>query len=125
MTITKSIVIDFHRRIIESTGGEHGIKDEQSLDAAIQGVYQSFDGKDMYPTVVGKATRLCYVLNTSHAFIDGNKRVAMHVLAVVLRFHNVHYQPSNVDVVEVGMAVAENRMDYEALLVWVKTQTNM
>ena len=34
----------------------------------------TFDGKDLYPGIIEKATALCFSLIMGHAFIDGNKR---------------------------------------------------
>ena len=39
-------------------------------------IYQSFGGKDVYPTIEEKAVNLLYLTVKNHAFIDGNKRIA-------------------------------------------------
>ena len=44
---------------------------------------QSFDGKDVYPSVEEKAAHLLYFLVKNHSFVDGNKRIAA---SVFLRF---------------------------------------
>jgi death-on-curing protein len=62
-------------------------------------------------------------LNLNHAFIDGNKRIAMHMLGVFLRFHDVIYQPSNTEVIRVGLELANGAMTYDQLLHWVKLNT--
>jgi len=123
MIFTKEDVISFHKRIIEVSGGKSGIKDEGLLDSAINSIYQTFDKKDLYPTLIEKAARLCFALNLNHAFIDGNKRIAMHMLAVFLRFHDVIYQPSNTEVIRVGLELANGAMTYDQLLHWVKLNT--
>lgn len=123
MIFTKDIVITIQKRLIETSGGEHGIKDLRLLDSAVSTIYQTFDGKELYPTIIEKASRLCFILNTSHAFVDGNKRIAMHMLALFLRFHDVEYKPSNGDVIRVGLGVADNKMTYYELLDWVKSVT--
>jgi prophage maintenance system killer protein len=37
-------------------------------------VFQSFDSKDLYPTLEEKAAHLLYFVVKNHPFTDGNKR---------------------------------------------------
>ena len=39
-------------------------------------VYQTFNGKDVYPTIEEKAAHLLYFVTKNHSFVDGNKRIA-------------------------------------------------
>ena len=68
-------VVALHRRLLQLTGGADGIRDLGGLEAAIAQPKATFGGADLYPTVVEKATALCYALIQEHPFIDGNKRV--------------------------------------------------
>ncbi|MGD9910100.1 MAG: type II toxin-antitoxin system death-on-curing family toxin [Candidatus Izemoplasmatales bacterium] len=79
MIITIDFIIELQKRMINATGGIFGIKDMNILDSAISSVYQTFMGKDLYPSDVEKICRLSFNLNTSHPFIDGNKRISMHL----------------------------------------------
>jgi len=54
------------------------------LDSAINQPRQSFDGCDLYPTLVDKAAILLWSLAKNHAFDDGNKRFATAATAVFL-----------------------------------------
>ena len=69
MKFTKEIVIELHRRLLEVTGGNPGIVNTARIESSIESVYQTFSGKELYPTVEEKAARLCYALNTSHPFV--------------------------------------------------------
>lgn len=60
-----------------------GKKKDQSLHSSLNAVMQSFDGKDVYPSVEEKAAHLLYFMVKNHSFVDGNKRIAA---AVFLRF---------------------------------------
>lgn len=44
------------------------------LGGILGNVFQSFDGKDLYPTLEEKAAHLLYFVVKNHPFIDGNKR---------------------------------------------------
>lgn len=120
MIFSKDHILELHQRLIETTGGKPGIRDVSSLDAAINSAYQTFDKKELYSSIIEKACRMSFALNRAQAFNDGNKRIAMHVLALYLRIHDVNYRPSNKEVVRVGEAVANHDMDYSELLEWVK-----
>ena len=58
----KEQILLLHKRLIESTGGSMGIRNEELLESAISNPFQSFDGKDLYPTVQAKAAQLCFGL---------------------------------------------------------------
>ena len=121
MIFDQEIIIDIHQKMIERTGGSKGIRDLGMLNSAVNSIYQTIDGKDLYPSIIEKASRLCFALNMNHAFIDGNKRIAMHMLALFLRMHDIDFKPSNQEVIRVGLALVSNQMNYEELLKWVKS----
>ena len=53
-----------------------GREKDQSLRGSLGAVMQSFDGKDLYPSLEEKAAHLLYFLVKNHSFVDGNKRIA-------------------------------------------------
>ena len=63
----------------------------QGLKAIIGNIYQSFDGKDLYPTVEEKASNFLYLITKNHTFIDGNKRIAATLFIYFLEFYNILY----------------------------------
>jgi death on curing protein len=123
MIFTVDLIIEVHKRIIATSGGKDGIKDTALLDSAVSSIYQTYDSKELYPTLIEKAARLCFALNKNHPFIDGNKRVSMHMLASFLRFHDVNYAPTNDEVIKVGLSLADGSMSYQDLLTWLKKIT--
>ena len=52
-----------------------GREKDESLKSCIGTIYQTFDGKDIYPSIEEKAANLLYFVIKNHAFIDGNKRI--------------------------------------------------
>ena len=63
----------------------------QGLKEIIGTIYQSFDGKDLYPTTEEKAANFLYLNIKNHAFIDGNKRIAATLFIYFLEFYNILY----------------------------------
>ncbi len=53
-----------------------GNEKDESFKGSIGAIYQSFDGKDVYPSLEEKAANLLYFVTKNHSFSDGNKRIA-------------------------------------------------
>ena len=110
-----------HQLMAEETGGSVGIRDEGLLDSAIEGIYQTFNGKELYPSKEEKGARLGYSLISNHSFLDGNKRIGMFVMLTFLEVNGIRLECTNEDVAEAGFAVAAGKIGYEDLLEWVKS----
>ena len=57
---------------------------DDSFDSSIHQIYQSFDGKELYPTIEEKAAMLLYLIVKNHSYIDGNKRIAAITLFIAV-----------------------------------------
>ena len=55
-----------------------------AFKGSIEGVYQSYNGEDLYPTVAEKAAHLLYFVIKDHPFYDGNKRIGSLLFIVFL-----------------------------------------
>jgi prophage maintenance system killer protein len=70
------------RRIIErlraqfNAGELFGTEKDRSLQGSLANIMQTFDGKELYPSLEEKAAQLLYSLVKNHSFVDGNKRIA-------------------------------------------------
>ena len=112
-------ILLLHQIIAEETGGDADLRDIGLLDSALECAFQTFDGKDLYPSKQEKAARIGYSLISNHAFVDGNKRIGMYVLITFLETNGIKITPSNEEVARVGFAVASGDMSYEDLLEWI------
>ncbi len=63
----------------------------KGLKEVIGTIYQSFDGKDLYPSVQEKAANFLYLIIKNHVFIDGNKRIAATLFIYFLEYYNILY----------------------------------
>lgn len=108
-----------YQLLIQETGGSFGIRDENLLDSAINGIYQTFDGKELYPTKEEKGARLGYSLVANHAFLDGNKRIGVHVMLTFLEMNGIHLKCTDDELVVLGLGLASGEINYETLLEWV------
>ena len=85
----------------------------QGLKEIIGTIYQSFDGKDLYPTTEEKAANFLYLIIKNHAFIDGNKRIAATLFIYFLEFYNILYNENgqvidNNTIVAITLLIAES-----------------
>jgi prophage maintenance system killer protein len=53
-----------------------GNEKDDSFKSSISTINQTFDGKELYPSVEEKAAHLLYFVVKNHSFTDGNKRIA-------------------------------------------------
>ena len=116
-------VLLLHQLIIAETGGSADLRDIGLLDSALEGIFQTFAGEELYPSKEEKGARLGYSLISNHAFVDGNKRIGMYVMLTFLEVNGIHMTCTNGDVVEAGLGVASGTMNYEDLLLWVRSHT--
>ena len=117
---SKDKVLLLHKLIAEETGGSIGVRDEALLESALEAAFSGFGEEEFYPTKEEKGARLGYNLISNHAFVDGNKRIGMYVMLTFLEVNGIRLDCTNEDVAQVGLAVADGSMDYDALLDWVK-----
>ena len=117
---SKDKVLLLHKLIAQETGGSIGVRDEGLLESALESAFSGFGNQEFYPTKEEKGARLGYNLISNHAFVDGNKRIGMYVMLTFLEVNGIHMDCTNDDVAETGMAIASGKMDYDALLQWVK-----
>ena len=112
-------VLLLHKLITEETGGDPNIRDFALLESALESAFQTFDGKELYPSKEEKGARLGYALISNHAFVDGNKRIGMYVMMTFLEVNGIKIDPTVDDVARVGLAVASGEMKYDDLLEWI------
>lgn len=81
------------------------LEKDEGLKAIIGTIYQSFDGKDLYPTIEEKAANFLYLITKNHTFIDGNKRIAATLFIYFLEFNNILFN-KNKQVIDNNTLVA-------------------
>ena len=113
-------VLLLHKLITEETGGSADLRDIELLDSALESAFATFDGKDLYPTKEEKGARIGYSLISNHAFVDGNKRIGMHIMLTFLELNGIKLDCKDQDIIDAGLALAAGEMSYKELLDWIK-----
>ena len=100
-----------HAQLLAATGGAGGVRDENLLESALEAPLSGYGDQEFYPTIQAKAARLAFGLVNNHLFVDGNKRVGVLAMLVTLRGNGVAVEATDVDLVELGLALADGNMD--------------
>jgi death on curing protein len=113
-------VLDLHRQIINFSGGILGIRDLGMLESAISQPRMTFDGEDLYPTVIDKAAILGFSIIMNHPFIDGNKRTG-HAAMETFLILNGNEISASVDEQElIILTLASGNLGREAFTEWLR-----
>lgn len=116
---SKEKILLLHQVMAEVTGGDVGVRDDALLESAIENIYATFDGIELYPIKEEKAARLGYSLISNYAFIDGNKRIGMYIMISFLELNGIKIDANNDDVVKLGLSVASGNANYDDILNWI------
>lgn len=69
-----------------------GVEKDGAFRASIDGIYASWGGEEVYPTLVAKAANLLYFLVKNHGFSDGNKRIAAGLFLYYMERNDALYR---------------------------------
>lgn len=119
--LSKEQVLYLHSELIKTSGGEDGLRDDGILQSALAAPMQSYDSKDLFPSVIEKAARLACGLTQFHPFVDGNKRIGAHAMLVVLELNGISVSYSQKELSDIFLKLADNSADYKILCDWIKS----
>jgi prophage maintenance system killer protein len=80
--------------------GLFGVERDESFKGIVAGIYQSFGGTELYPSVQEKAANLLYMIVKDHSFTDGNKRIAAALFVYFLEKNGALRSAQGVQVIE-------------------------
>lgn len=118
----EAIAIVEHLRAKFRGSALFGREKDDSLKSSLNAVMQTFDGKDVYPSLEEKAAHLLYFLVKNHSFVDGNKRIAAALFLWFLEKNGMLYRPDGTKrlaenaLVAITLMIAESPPDQKELL---------
>lgn len=68
-----------------------GKEKDQSFKSSLSTIYQTFEKKELYPSIEEKAAHLLYFVIKNHSFVDGNKRIAAFIFVWFLENNDYLY----------------------------------
>lgn len=117
--LSKKQILLLHEQLIKTSGGINGIRDDGMLDSSIQTPLQIFNGQELYPSIIQKATRLAFGLIKNHPFIDGNKRIAAHTMLIFLELNGIELCYVDDEIIDLIMGVASGKLSEDDLYTWI------
>ncbi len=118
-TVNIEDIIIFHNKLIERTGGSNGIRDIGLIESALNRANATFDGKDLYESILDKVAVITASLIKNHGFVDGNKRMGIAVMLLLLKLNCINILYTQEELIELGLGVASNRVDDKAIKEWI------
>lgn len=112
-------VEQLHRILIDKFGGLHGIRDNTALESALARPFQTFDGKELYPSVLEKAASFIESILINHPFIDVNKRTGYTLLRLFLIQNGIDIIASQDNKYEFVIDIASGTLKYERIVFWL------
>ena len=116
-------VLFIHARLIDETGGAHGVRDLGLLLAAVARPQATFDGNDLYPNLFSKAAALAESLLQNHPFVDGNKRTGITSAAMFLKVNGCKLTVSNAELEKFTFAVVLGHTPIDEIASWFKNNS--
>ena len=116
-------IIIFHEKIIEKTGGSQGIRDIGLIESAINRPFQTYDGIELYPEIESKISAITYSLINNHGFVDGNKRIGVSVMLLLLKLNDIKIEYKQEELVDLGIKIAENKCKEEDIKKWIESHS--
>ena len=117
MTIEEVLVL--HEIMIQRTGGSAGVRDLGLIESALARGEAAFGGVEAYPDQIGKAAAIGSGLVQNHGFIDGNKRVGIAVLLLLLQDEGIKLQYSQEELSDLGFHIAADHWSVEQVIAWI------
>lgn len=102
-----------------------GNEKDDSFKSSIGQIYQTFDGKELYPSVEEKAAMLLYLVVKNHSFSDGNKRIAATLFLWFMNENNMLYDEmhhkfiDDATLVALTLLIAESRPEEKDTIIKV------
>lgn len=79
------------------------------LESCLASAFQTYDKKDLYPSLADKSAIIFYQMVKNHPFFNGNKRIAVATLLTFLFLNKKWLSVSNDQLYQLAIWVAESQ----------------
>lgn len=116
-------ILNLHKLSIEEYGGSDGLRDTDLLESAIARPFQTFNGKDLYPSIFEKAAALGESIIINHPFIDGNKRTGTIAMIALLQENGLHFATNEECLYNFIISISTGESRFQEIVEWLKANT--
>jgi death-on-curing protein len=112
-----------HQTLIADHGGIPDLRDAGLLESALARPLNKF-AYDAGVTIPELAAAYAFGLARNHAFVDGNKRIAISAAAMFLKINGFDFQPDRADLLTIVTKLAAGEIGEEELAGWIGLNSN-
>lgn len=123
--LTLDEIVELHQRLILQSGGSSGLREIGALESAIAQPRMTFDGEELYATIIEKAVALGFSIVNNHPFVDGNKRAGHAAMEVFLVLNGYEIDASTDEQEKVIFAIASGKLKRDDLIDWLRSHLIM
>lgn len=123
--LTLQQVLFLHQRIIAQSGGSPGVRSLAVIESALAQPLMTFDGEELYPTLIEKAATLGFSLIMNHPFVDGNKRIGHAVMETFLVLNGFEIMATVDEQEAIVLRLAASEVTRDEWLAWLLTHVVM
>ena len=113
-------ILILHARIIDATGGAHGVRDIGRILSATERPKMQFAGNPLFPTLFDRAAAYFTSVAYDHPFVDGNKRTALAAAARFLYLNGYLLAASNPMFERFAVAAVTKRYEKNRVSSWFR-----
>jgi death-on-curing protein len=115
--LTLQLILAIHDEQLAEFGGAPGLRDVGALESALvrpidQFLYGATD-------LVALAAAYGFGLSRNHAFVDGNKRMALLAIVTFLGLNGMDFSVPEPEAVAMMLALAAGEIDEDGLARWI------
>jgi len=116
--LSLDIVVDVHAEILGQFGGRDGLRDRGLLESALARPVNKFHYGER--DLAALAAAYAFGLARDHAFVDGNKRVALAALIVFLGLNGSDFVAPEPEATAMMLALAAGQAGEDLLAHWIR-----
>lgn len=98
-----------------------GVRDLGLIESALNRGFITFDGKELYESTGMKIAVIAHGLMKNHGFIDGNKRIGVAVMILLLKLNNITIKYSQQELINLGLRTTEGKYNENDILAWIES----
>lgn len=121
--LTVDQVLAIHCRMIDEFGGAGDLRDRGLLESAVAMPAAKFGGAFLHETIPVMAAAYLFHLCGNHAFVDGNKRVALAAAETFLLLNNYELRAGNDELEKLTMEVAKGAVSKDEVVRFFSNHT--
>ncbi|WPR76208.1 type II toxin-antitoxin system death-on-curing family toxin [Algoriphagus sp. NG3] len=117
--ISEKEVLEIHAILIENFGGADGVRDKGLLNSALNRPNQTFDGIELYATLIDKAAAILESIVKNHPFTDGNKRTGYVLARLVLMEQKLDIYADQDEKYKFVIAISTGELSFDQIKEWL------